>query len=92
MKKLTNIKNILKDNGLEIVSHIKMKYLRLKFIESKVLEMKENEDSYDFDIEGEFNVVISDIGFSEEGEIYIVFTCMDDEHFEKGNTFEVIAY
>lgn len=92
MKKLTNIKHILKDNGFEIVNQIKMKYFRLKFTESKVLEMKENENLYNFDIEGNFNVEISEIGFSEEGEIYLVFTCMDDEHFEEGDTFEIIAY
>lgn len=87
-----NIKDILKENGYEIVREISMKYFRLKFTEEKLTEKIEEEGLCDYDIRGEFNVEISEIGFNGYGGLYIVFTCLDNEHFEKGDTFEVIEY
>ena len=87
-----NIKKILKENGLEIVSYINMKFFRLKLTEKEITRRLSFKELYDYDLEGEFNVEISEIGFNELGELYIVFTCMNDEHFEKGDTFEVIEY
>jgi len=87
-----NIKDILRENGYEIVREISMKYFRLKFTEEALAEMAEEEELYDYDIRGEFNVGISEIGFNGHGGLYIVLTCLDDEHFEKGDTFEVIEY
>lgn len=87
-----NIKYILKENGLEIVSHINMKYFRLKLTEKEMARRLNFKELYDYNLEGEFNVEIIEMGFNESGGLYIVFTCMDDEHFEKGDTFEVIEY
>lgn len=89
---MANIKNILKENGLEIVREINMEYFRLKFTKEKLKEMIKKEELYDYDIRGEYNVNISEIGFNGDGGLYIVFTCTDEEHFEVGDTFEVIEY
>lgn len=87
-----NIKDVLKENGLEIVSHINMKYFRLKLTEKEITRRLSFKELYDYDLEGEFNVEITEMGFNGLGGLYIVFTCMDDEHFKKGDTFEVIEY
>lgn len=87
-----NIKDILKDNGYEIVAQIEMKYFRLKFTKEELEKRVKEIELYDYDIEGEFNVEITEIGFNGNGGLYIVLTCMDNEHFEKGDTFEVIEY
>lgn len=89
---MANIKNILKENGLEIVREIDKKYFRLKFTKEKLKEMIKKEELYDYDIRGEYNVKISEMGFNGDGGLYIVFTCTDEEHFEVGDTFEVIEY
>ena len=85
-----NIKDILKENGFDIVAEIGMKYFRLKFTEEELAKKIEFEKMYDFNIRGEFNLEISEIGFDGLGELYIVLTCLDDEHFKKGATFEII--
>ena len=87
-----NIRKILMENGLEIVSHINMKYFRLKLTKKEITRRLNFKELYDYDLKGEFNVKISEMGFNELGGLYIVFTCMDDEYFEKGDTFEVIEY
>ena len=87
-----NIKKILKTEGLEMVSHINMKCFRLKLTEEEKARRLNFKELYDYDLEGEFNVEITEIGFNQLGGLYIVLTCMDDEHFEKGDTFEVIEY
>lgn len=87
-----NIKEILKDHGYEIVKQVDMKYFRLKFTGERLERMLNNKELYDYDLRGEFNVGISEIGFNGHGGLYIVLTCLDDEHFEKGDTFEVIEY
>lgn len=93
---MANIKSILKENGLEIVRHIEMKHFRLKFTKEELQKKKESTKNklnfYDYDLEGEFNVEISEIGFNGDGGLYIVLTCTDDEHFKDGDTFEVIEY
>lgn len=89
---MVNIKNILKENGLEIVVEIKMEYFKLKFTEEKLKEMIKKEHLYDYDIRGTFNVKISEMGFNGDGGLYIIFTCTDDEHFDVGDTFELIEY
>lgn len=89
---MANIKNILKENGLEIVREIDMEYFKLKFTEEKLKEMIKNEHLYDYDIRGEYNVRISEMGFNGDGGLFIVFTCTAGEHFKIGDTFEVIEY
>ena len=87
-----NIKDILKENGFEIVGQISMKYFRLKYTEENLEAKMKAKELYVHDLEGKFNVEITEMGFNESGGLYIVLTCMDDEHFEKGDTFEVIEY
>lgn len=87
-----NIKDILKENGFEIVGQLRMTYFRLKYTKEELRKRKLKEELYEHDLEGEFNVKISEIGFNQEGGLYIVLTCMDDEHFEEGDTFDVIEY
>lgn len=87
-----NIKDILKENGLEIVSQINMKYFRLKHTKENLIARMKEEELYDYNLQGEFNVEITEMGFNGSGGLYIVLTCMDDEYFEKGDTFEIIEY
>lgn len=87
-----NIKDTLNENGFEIVGQLNMEYFRLKYTEEEFNIRMKKKELYDHDLEGEFNVKISEMGFNQEGGLYIVFTCMDDEHFKEGDTFEVIEY
>lgn len=86
-----NIKDILKENGYEIVGQIRMKYFRLKYTKEELERKMEIKELFEHDLEGEFNVKISEMGFNGDGNLYIVLTCMDDEHFEEGDTFDVIG-
>lgn len=87
-----NIKEILKDHGYEIVKQVDMKYFRLKFTGERLERMLNNKELYDYDLRGEFNVEITEMGFNDYGGLYIVLTCIDNEHFEIGDTFDVIEY
>ena len=87
-----NIIEALKDNGLEIVSHINMKYCRLRHTEEEIERRSRFKHMYDYDLKGGHNVEITEMGFNIDGGLWIVFTCMDSEHFEKGDTFEVIEF
>lgn len=86
-----NLKEILKENGYEIISEVEMKYFRLKFTEEKLHEMMKEKDLYDFDIAGSFTVKISEVGFNGYGNLYIVLDSLGDEHFEVEDCFDVIG-
>ncbi|WP_333638167.1 hypothetical protein [Tissierella praeacuta] len=86
-----NIKEILKENGYEIVTEVGMKYFRLKFTEEKLHEMMKEKDLYDYDITGVFDVKVAEIGFNGYGNLYIVLDSLGDEHFEEGDCFDVIG-
>lgn len=87
-----NLKNILKDNGYEIVREVGMKYLRIKITQDELQRRLQLKEFYDFDLEGEFNVEVKEVGFNGYGNLYIVLDCIDDEHFKKGDCFDVIKY
>lgn len=87
-----NLKNILKENGYEIVTEFDMTYLKLKFTEDALKEKLKNRHLYDYDVEGTFNVKIREVGFDGEGYLYIVLDCTDDEHFQRGSCFDIIVY
>ncbi len=86
-----NIKEILKENGYEIISEVEIKYFRLKFTEEKLKGMMKKKDLYNYDITGSFNVKISEVGFNGYGNLYIVLDSLDNEHFEEGDCFDVIG-
>lgn len=86
-----NIKEILKEHGYEIVTEIGMKYFRLKYTEEKLEEKMKKKDLYDYDITGTYKVKISEMGFNGYGNLYIVLDSIGDEHFEKGDCFDVLG-
>ena len=86
-----NIMDILKQNGYEVITENYMKYFRLRFTEDRKREMVEKEGNiYGFDLDGEFDVVISETGFDVEGDLYVVLESTGDEHFSPADCFDVI--
>lgn len=89
------LEDIFRENGLEILHQRKMKYFRLRFTVEEIARKRESEIKghvFDYDLEGSFNVELTEMGFNSDGGLWLVFTCTDDEHFEVGDTFEVIEY
>lgn len=87
-----NLKEILKEHGYEIVAHIGMEILRIKFTEEELEERLKKKELYDYDITGMYDVKVAEVGFNGHGNLYIVLDSIGDEHFEKDDCFEVIEY
>lgn len=87
-----NLKDILKEHGYEIVTHIGMRFLRIKFTEEELERRQKDNTLYDYDITGNYDVKVAEVGFNGYGNLYIVLDSLGDEHFEEGDCFDVIEY
>lgn len=89
-----NIVYILESYGFEVVRQLEYKYFKLKFNNEKLESMEADykKGLYDYDIYGEYDVEVKEVGFNGLGNLYIVLDSLGDEHFKKGDCFDVIEY
>lgn len=92
-----NIISILEENGYEIITEIGMKYFKLKFNHNE-LEKKQKSSQkgtiYDYDLSSIFNVKVGEVGFNDNGNLYICLDCIggEDSRLKEGDCFDVIEY
>ncbi len=89
-----NIRDILKNNGYEIIEQ-NMQFFKLKYTQEKVEEMKTKygHDNWPYDLEKScFNVIVKEVGFDVYGDLYVELVCTggDDPYFKPGDCFDVI--
>lgn len=85
-----NIVDILKQDGYEIVNGANMECFALRFTEDRLEQMRSSNAKYPFDINGEFNVMISEVGFDGDGDLYVELESIGDKYFNPGDCFDVI--
>ena len=87
-----NIMDILKDHGYEVIKEQDMKVFTLRFTEAHKADMKARGEMWDYDVDADFNIVISEVSFNEAGGLYIELMAIGDKQFDDGDLFDGIEY